>query len=453
MKKLNVNAFYCGSPGQSWAGLWTHPQSKGTEYNTMEFWTELARTCEAGLLDGVFIADTLGISDVYEGKPDAMLRSGSFVPNLDPMLLIPVMAAVTKHLSFGVTGNTTYETPYLLARRLSTLDHLTGGRVAWNVVSGLLEATARAVGVKTMAPHDERYAMADEYMALMYKLWEESWDDGAAVRDKARGVFSDPGRVRAISHEGKFLNCHAVHLSEPSAQRTPVIFSAGASAAGTDFVGKHSECAFIAYGSPDFARKSVRQIRDKAVSYGRGPDDVRVFVPATIIVAPTDAEARDIQREYEECTDGIGNLASRAQLTGIDLSKYSLDDPMPGVKSNASQSASAALTTGAERVMRIRDLMGFGEGRDLFLVGSPSTVAGKLIEWAEYTDVDGLNLTRTVEPGSLRSFCDLLVPELQDRGAYKTEYAEGSMREKLFPGTRGRVKATHPAARASAMAA
>ena len=453
MKQLYANAFYCGSPGQSWAGLWTHPQSRGVDYNTLAFWTDLARICEDGLLDGIFLADTLGISDVYEGRPDAMLRSGSFVPSLDPMMLIPAMAMATKHLSFGVTGNTTYETPYLLARRLSTLDHLTGGRVAWNVVSGLLEATARAVGVKTMVAHDERYAVADEYMALMYKLWEESWDDGAAVRDRADKVFTDPRQVRAISHEGKYFNCHAVHLSEPSVQRTPLIFSAGASPAGVDFVGKHAESAFIAYGSRDFARKSVRQIRDKAVSYGRGPNDVRVFVPATIIVAATDAEARDIQHEYERCTDQVGNLASRSQITGIDLSKYAPDDPVPTVKTNASQSASAALTTGAQRVLRIRDLMEFGEGRDLFLVGSPSTVADQLIEWAEYTDIDGLNLTRTVEPGSLQSFCKLLVPELQDRGAYKTAYIEGPMREKMFPGTHGRVQASHPAAKARAMAA
>ncbi len=452
MKKLLANAFYCGSPGQSWAGLWTHPRSKGADYNTPGFWTDLARICERGLLDGIFIADGLGISDVYEGRPDALLRSGSFAPTLDPMLLVPLMSSVTKHLSFGVTGNTTYETPYLLARRLSTLDHLTEGRVAWNVVTGVLEATARAVGLKAMAPHDERYAMADEYMALAYRLWEESWDDGAAVRDRSRMTFSDPRHVRAISHEGKYLNCQAVHLSEPSPQRTPVIFSAGASTAGTDFVGKHAECAFIAYGSRDFARKQVGAIREKCVANGRSHDDVRVFVPATVIVAPTDAEARDIQREYEACTDGAGNLANRSQLMGIDLSKYSLDDPVPGQKTNASQSAGDVLTTGAARPLRIRDLMTFGEGRDLFLVGSPATVADKLIEWAEYTGVDGLNLTRTVEPDGLRNFCDLLVPELQNRGAFKTEYAEGPMREKLFPGTRGRVKPTHPAARAPAMA-
>lgn len=448
MRQLLANAFYCGSPGQSWAGLWSHPDSKATEYNTLGFWTELAQTCERGLLDGIFLADGLGISDVYEGKPDAMLRAGSFVPLLDPMLLVPAMAQVTRHLSFGVTGNTTYETPYLLARRLSTLDHLTQGRVAWNVVSGVLEATARAVGVQNQVAHDERYAVADEFVELMYKLWEGSWEEDAAVRDKASRTFVDPARVHAIHHAGKYLRCDAVHMAEPSVQRTPLMFSAGASAAGLEFVGKHAECAFIAYGSPDFARKQVRQIRDKAVSSGRAADDVKVFVPATIIVAPTDAQARELQREYEQHTDGAGNLATRSQLIGIDLAKYDLDDPVPsGKKTNASQAAAAALTTGAQKQLRVRDLMGFGEGRDLFLVGSPSTVADQLLAWAADTGVDGLNLIRTVEPRGLQAFCELLVPELQNRGAFKTEYAPGSLREKLFPGTGGRVKPTHPAAR------
>ena len=452
MKQLLVNAFYNGSPAQSWAGLWSHPESKADEYNTLDFWTSLARTCEAGLLDGIFIADTLAVSDVYEGKPDAVIRSGHFIPSLDPMLLVPPMAMVTKHLGFGVTGNTTYETPYLLARRLSTLDHLTNGRVAWNIVSGLLESAARAMGFKTLVPHDERYEVAEDFVELMYKLWEASWDDGAAVRDRANKMFADPAKVRAIVHEGKYVKCNAIHLAEPSAQRTPLIFSAGSSAAGLEFVGRHAECAFIAYGSRDFARKQVQQIREKAVSHGRGANDVKVFVPATVIVAKTDAEAKDLQREYEQYTDGIGNLASRSGITGVDFSKYSAEDVVPSAKSNASQGASAALTSGAQRVLRIKDLMTFGDGRDLFLVGSPSTIADQLVEWANYTGVDGLNLIRTVEPRSIKSFCDLLVPELQSRGAFKTAYAEGSIREKLFPGSAGRVSISHPAARHRAAA-
>jgi long-chain alkane monooxygenase len=447
MKQLLVNAFYNGSPAQSWAGLWSHPDSNAVDYNTLDYWTALARTCEAGLLDGIFIADTLGVSDVYEGKPDAVISSGHFIPSLDPMLLVPPMAMVTKHLGFGITGNTTYETPYLLARRLSTLDHLTNGRVAWNIVSGIVESTARAMGSKTLVPHDQRYAVAEDYVELMYKLWEASWDDDAAVRNKANKMFADPARVRAIVHQGRYLQCNAVHLAEPSLQRTPLIFSAGSSAAGLEFVGRHAECAFISYGSRDFAQKQVRQIREKAVSHGRSADDVKVFVPATVIVAKTDAEANELQHEYERYTDGIGNLASRSTITGIDFSKYSPEDPVPSMKTNASQGANAALTAGAQKVLRIKDLMSFGEGRDLFLVGSPSSIADQLIEWADYTGVDGLNLVRTVEPHSIKNFCDLLVPELQSRGAFKTAYAEGSIREKLFPGTSGRVRANHPAAR------
>jgi alkanesulfonate monooxygenase SsuD/methylene tetrahydromethanopterin reductase-like flavin-dependent oxidoreductase (luciferase family) len=151
-KEILVNAFTCGAASQAWAGLWSHPRSTEADYNTIEYWTKLARTCEESLLDGIFLADSIGVADVYQGSPAAKIRSGSFVPNIDPMMVIPVIAAVTKHLSFGVTGNTTYETPYLLARRLSTLDHLTRGRLAWNVVTGTNEAASRAVGLKVGRP-------------------------------------------------------------------------------------------------------------------------------------------------------------------------------------------------------------------------------------------------------------------------------------------------------------
>jgi FMN-dependent oxidoreductase (nitrilotriacetate monooxygenase family) len=450
MKHLIVNAFYNGSPSQSWAGLWTHPDSTAESYNTLEYWLDLARTCEAGFLDGIFLADTLAISDVYEGKPDGAIRSGHFVPNLDPMLVIPSMAAVTKNLCFGITGNTTYEAPYLLARRLSTLDHLTNGRVAWNVVTGLFESAARAMGLKTHAEHAQRYEAADEYTRLMYRFWEESWEDDAAIRDKPNKVFSDPSKVHRINHEGKFLSLNAIHLSEPSPQRTPLIFAAGSSGTGLQFAATHAECAFIAYGRRDHVRKQVQQIKDMAVAAGRYADDVRTIVPATIIVEETDALAEERYQEYLGYVDGTGNLVARAALLGIDFSKYSPDDPVPSLTTNASRGATTALTTGAEKVMTIRDLMSYGPGRDLFLVGSPTTVAEKLVEWCEDTGIDGINLGRNVEPYGLRRFCELVVPELQARGAFKREYVEGSMRAKLFPGSNGRLTDRHPARKAAA---
>lgn len=447
MKELLVNAFFCASPSQSWTGLWSHPRSNSADYNSLAFWTDLARTCERGLLDGIFLADTLGVADVYESSPAAVLRAASFVPALDPMLVIPPMAAVTKNLTFGVTGNTSYEVPYLLARRLSTLDHLTEGRIAWNVVTGILEATSRAVGLPNMRSHDERYRIADEYMDVMYKLWESSWDDNAAVRDYERKVFAEPERVRAITHQGKYFQCHGIHLSEPSPQRTPLIFSAGASSAGIDFVGKHAECAFISGGDQQFIKRVVASMRNAAVAHGRLPTDIKIFLAATIIVQPTEKQAWDLHNEYQGYCDYAGNLAFNSGLMGIDLSQYSADEPLPKVKTNASQTKVTALTVASRKPWTIKDLGVFApmEGRDTFLVGSTTKVCDQIEHWMRETDIDGLNLVRSVEPEAINNFCDMVVPELQSRGLFKTAYREGSLRQKLFPETDGRVPIRHPA--------
>ncbi|MGE0151430.1 MAG: NtaA/DmoA family FMN-dependent monooxygenase [Reyranellaceae bacterium] len=446
-KELFVNAFYCASPSQSWTGLWAHPRSTGLRYNEIGFWTDLARSCEDGLLDGIFLADTLGVSDVYQGSAAAILRAGGFVPSMDPMLVIPLMAAATRQLTFGITGNISYETPYLLARRLSTLDHLSCGRVAWNVVTGVLESTSRAVGLTAMRAHDERYKVADEYIALMYKLWEKSWDDDAAVRDPVRRVFTEPSRVRAIDHDGEYFRCKGIHLSEPSPQRTPVIFSAGASASGVEFIAKHAECAFISGGDKRFVANVVQQIRRKAVAYGRLPTDIKIFLGATIVTGRTNAEARDRLHEYGAYCDGQGNLAFHSGNMGLDFSKFALDDPIPKVKTNASQTKIDAMTAEPDRVLRVGDLAKFAPivGRDTFMVGSAVEICDEILDWVRETDIDGLNLLRTVEPESLKSFCDLVIPELQNRGAFKEKYRDGPLREKLFPGSNGRLGERHPA--------
>ena len=435
-KELAVNAFYCGSPGQSWAGMWAHPRSNAVDYANIAFWTKLAKTCENGLLDGIFLADALGISDVYQGSPAAMLKAGSFVPSLDPMLLVPAMAAVTENLCFGVTGNVIYEAPYLLARRFSTLDHLTQGRMAWNVVTGVLEATSRAMGLTSWISHDERYAAANEYMELVSKLWETSWDTHAAVKDKTTRTFTDPTKVRAITHEGKYFRCNAIHLCEPSPQRTPLIFAAGSSGPGMDFLARHAECGFIAAGSKESVRKSVRAIREQAIQHGRQGQDIKIFLGMTIVTAATQTEAKALLAEYQRYSDLEGNLAFKSGYVGVDFSKYELDEPLPNQKTNASQSA---MSQYASKVWTIRDLGSFEpmDDREIFLVGSASQVADQIVEWMDETDIDGINLIRTVEPEGLQSFCDLVVPELQSRGAYKTAYRQGTLREKFFPGISG----------------
>jgi long-chain alkane monooxygenase len=445
-KELLVNSFYSASPSQSWAGMWAHPRSTGANYNELSFWLELGLVCERALLDGLFLADPLAIAAAYEGSPAAMLQAGCFTPALDPALVIPAIATVTSNLGFGLTGNTTYEPPYSLARRFSTLDHLTRGRVAWNVVTGLHDETSRAFGLDAHAEHDDRYAAAHEYIDLTYKLWEGSWADDAPKRDRERRVFTDPTRVRAIAHEGPRYHCHGVHLCEPSLQRTPLIFSAGTSPSGLAFAAKHSECIFMSSGSRDKAAERVKKLRAMAQSCGRSPSDVKVFLGATIIVGETDAEAQDKLEDYAQYCDPRGTLAFMSGFLGTDLSRFKLDDPVPSFKTNASQGAVASLVESG-KVWRIRDLCAFAPAGDqgLFLVGGKTRIADCLLQWAQETDIDGLNLLRTVEPEGLKAFCDLVVPELQDRGIFKTRYREGTLREKFFPESGGRLPANHPA--------
>ncbi len=447
-KEILTNAFYMASPAQSWTGLWAHPDATGERYNSLDFWVDLARTAERGLIDGIFLADGLGVMDVYGGTPDAIMRSGGMFPVNDPMMTIPAMAAATRDLCFGVTANSTYEPPYLLARRLSTLDHLTDGRVSWNVVTGAQPSAARAMGVEPV-PHDQRYDRAEEYMDLMYRLWEESWEDGAGVRDKGSRVFADPARIHRVTTRGRYA-CDAFHPCEPSPQRTPFIYAAGASGRGVEFAGRHAEAAFMVAGNKAHAKKVVDGYRKAAVGAGRSPESVKVFNLITVVVAPTESEARELEAQCREYTDGEGNLAMLSGLVGVDLSRYGWDDPLAYVESDAIQSVIEAMTrsNGGETV-RIRDIAGFHRlaASEPYVVGSPSQVCEELISWVDETGIDGFNLVRTVEPAGLRAFTELVVPELQDRGRYKTEYAPGTFREKMFPHGGPHLPADHTGSR------
>ncbi|MEJ2870513.1 NtaA/DmoA family FMN-dependent monooxygenase [Actinomycetospora sp. OC33-EN08] len=432
-KEILFNAISLASPSHQWPGLWAHPESNGERYDQFDFWLDFARTAERGLFETVFMADGIGVYDTYEGKPDAVMRTGGFFPMNDPMVIVPAMAVVTENLGFGITGNSTVEPPFLLARRFSTLDQLTRGRISWNVVTGAMRSVAKAVGVEPI-PHNERYDVAEEYMDLMYKLWEQSWEDEAVVRDKASRVFADPDRIHKIKHEGRYA-CEAYHLCEPSPQRTPFLFAAGASSRGTAFAGKHAEAAFMGAFDKGFARRVVDGYRKAAVDAGRAPDDLKVFNAMTVIVAPTEAEAREIEAECREYTSAEGNLAAMSGMIGADLSKYAWDDPVENIESDAIQSLADAMTASkGGRTVRLRDLAEFNgmPGREGYLVGSTSQVCDELISWVDDVGVDGITLTRNLEPRHIKSFVDLVVPELQNRGRYKTEYRPGTLREKMF---------------------
>lgn len=447
-KDIRLNAFAMNCVGHQSPGLWRHPRDRSAEFNRLSYWTDLARTLEAGLFDGLFLADVLGVYDVYGGSPASALRQGAQVPANDPMLIVPAMAAATRHLGFGVTSNLSYEPPFPFARRMSTLDHLTDGRVGWNVVTGYLDSAARAAGLAKQRAHDDRYAVAEEYMDVVYGLWEQSWDDDAVVRDHARGVFTDPTKVRPFVHRGAHFEVNAVPLSQPSPQRTPVIYQAGTSPAGRAFAARHAECVFMSGPSVTVLKPRVADIRRLAAEAGRDPAAIRIFAMATVVTGPTDAAAEAKLADYRRYVSPEGALTLMSGWTGVDLSTYRLDDEVRHVETEAGRTAMENITRAdPSRVWTVREVaqhVAIGGIGPVF-VGSGATVAELMEAFVEETGIDGFNLAYVVAPESFEDVVEHVVPELQRRGRYKRAYAPGTLREKL--GNAGpKLGSSHPAA-------
>lgn len=449
-KRIILNAFDMTCVTHQAAGTWRHPDSEAWSYHTLEYWTGLARLLERGRFDSLFIADVVGVYDVYRGTVADSLTDAVQVPVNDPFLQVPAMAAVTEHLGFGITSALTYEQPYALARKFSTLDHLTRGRVAWNVVTGYLNSAAINLGFERQLGHDARYDLADEFLDVTYKLWEGSWDDDAVVRDKESGVFTDPTKVHPINHQGEFYSVPGIHLAEPSPQRTPVIFQAGASPRGRAFAAKHGEGVFISPGTIAQARATSDDIRDRAEALGRSRDSVKIFTLVTVITAETDEAAQAKFEDYLRYANPEGALSLYGGWTGVDFSEYDPDQPLVEVENDSLRSALQMLTTiDPDRawtpldIVTKRSIGGLGP----VLVGSAQTVADELERWVDEGGIDGFNFAYAITPGTFEDLVDLVVPELQRRGRAQTEYAGSTLRESLFGPGQVHAEDTHPARR------
>jgi FMN-dependent oxidoreductase (nitrilotriacetate monooxygenase family) len=434
-RQIRFNAFDMNCVAHQSSGLWRHPDDRSQSYTDLGYWTELAKLLEKGRFDGIFLADVLGTYDVYGGTNEAAIRNGAQIPVADPLLVIPAMAYVTEHLGFGVTAGTAYEHPYPFARRMSTLDHLTKGRVGWNVVTGYLPSAARNMGNEDQLEHDDRYDYADEYLEVLYKLWEGSWEDDAVVRDAASGVFTDPKKVHSIGHFGKHFQVPGIHLSEPSPQRSPVIYQAGASSRGINFAAGNAEAIFVAASTKEVLKGTVAKIRDALEAAGRDRYSAKIYTLLTIITDETSEKAQAKYLDYLSYASEEGALVFMSGWMGVDLSGYALDEPIGNVKSNAIQSTvanfQAANHDGSEWTVGDIARAGAIGGLGPFIVGSGVEIADQLEEWAAETDVDGFNLAYAITPGTFEDVVTWVVPELQKRGVYPTEYAEGTLRQKL----------------------
>jgi FMN-dependent oxidoreductase (nitrilotriacetate monooxygenase family) len=401
----------------------------------MEYWIELAKLLERGRFDAVFLADVLGVYDVYQSSREPALRHAVQVPVNDPMLVVPVMAQVTRRLGFGVTSSVMYEHPYIFARKMSTLDHLTKGRVGWNIVTSYLDSAARNAGLPRQVRHDERYEIAEEYVEVCYKLWEASWEDTAVLRDKAERVYARPDKVHPIQHHGKYFDVPGIHLCEPSPQRTPVLYQAGASKRGREFAARHAECVFISVPTVHAARQYVQDLRDQAARFGRSPDEIRVFSSFTPIVGSTTEEAQRKFMEYWRYASIEGALVLLSGWTGLDFARFAESERLPYLQSDAMQSVIDTFTrTDPDHEWTVEEMakwVAIG-GRSPVVVGTADMIVDAMELWVTEGGVDGFNITYVTSPGTFADFVELVTPELQRRGLLREYDAVETLRSNLF---------------------
>ncbi|MGA7761182.1 MAG: LLM class flavin-dependent oxidoreductase [Candidatus Binataceae bacterium] len=448
-KRIYFNAFHMNCVVHQSPGLWVHPEDQMHRYRDLRAWVELAQLLERGTFDGLFLADVIGVYDVFRASREVAVRGGVQIPVNDPSLLIPAMAHATEHLGFAYTSSVLQSHPFTFARQISTLDHLTKGRVAWNVVASYLESSGRNFGRTGLLDHDERYNFADEYLEVCYKLWESSWEDDAVLEDRRQKIYADPAKVHDVHHEGKNFRVDGCHLSEPSPQRTPVLYQAGSSPRGRQFAARHAECVFVTGPTPEVVGECIRDTRERARKEGRDPEDLLFFMFLKVITGGTEAEARRKYEDFLEYVDYEGGLALLGGWTGVDFSRFEPDQPVEYIETNAIRSLLQGFTlSGSSRKWTVRDVakaVGIGGGGPV-VVGAPEQVVDDLMQWVR-AGADGFNLAYMITPGTFKDFIDGVVPVLQRRGLMQTEYAEGTFREKLFGKGRSRLLDRHPGAR------
>jgi long-chain alkane monooxygenase len=442
---LRLNAFTMNAVSHIHPGQWVRPESRQVDFNTLDPWLELARLLERGRFDAVFFADALGVREDHDGSRDAAVEEALQFPVHDPSLLIPAMAAVTEHLGFAFTSSVIQDHPYLFAKRVSTLDHLTDGRVAWNIVTSNLESAGRNLGYGELPSHADRYRRAEEYVQVLYKLLEGSWEDDAVIRDVERAVYADPARIHTIDHVGEFYDVAGPHLAQPSPQRTPVLFQAGASEEGRAFAARNAEAIFIPTRTPETVPGIVADIRERAARAGRDPSDILFFTGLSFVVGGTEEEAKAKEAEIERHASSRGYAALAGAGNGFDLAKIPLDTPVEELEDKADQGLVKVLReTAPDAPLTFGDLLVFRS--DKRVTGTPEQIADRIQEWVD-AGIDGLNVMYHTTPGSFVDFVDGVVPELQARGLVQRDYREGTLREKYSDGRkRARLDPTHPGA-------
>lgn len=430
-EKMRLGAFF--NPTGHHVASWRHPQAQADAGVNFDHYKEIALMAEQAKMDMVFIADNLS---VREAHPEALARSAQYIANMEPMTLISALAAVTSHIGLVATASTSFNEPFHVARKFASLDHISGGRAGWNLVTSGTASDAYNFSRDEHYAHDVRYDRAQEFAKVVTRLWD-SWDDDAFIRDKDTGIFLDPTKMHPLNHKGEWFAVRGP-LNVPRApQGWPVIVQAGGSDDMIEVAAEFAEIIFCAPLNLDQAQKFYKKIKDRLVARGRAHDSMKIMPGLSPIVGQTLEEAKEKQAYLDGLTSPIvAKEILSFVLGGVDLSKFELDDPMPDVKPTS--------TSGQSIINHVMDIARKGNlslretaqvvagARGKFaLCGTPQSIADTMEEWFVTKGCDGFNIMPPYLPGSLRDFTTLVIPELQRRKLFREEYEGQTLRENL----------------------
>ncbi|MGE0487494.1 MAG: LLM class flavin-dependent oxidoreductase [Gammaproteobacteria bacterium] len=434
---MTLVAFLQAQNCSNYTASWRHPAT-ASDFTTPEYYQRIARTLEAAKFDLAFFDDRLAMPDIFNDDFRETVRHGIRAVKMDLPTILMAMGLATRHLGLGATYSTTYYEPYHIARVFATLDLMTGGRAAWNVVTSLNDAEAANFGREQLPDHDLRYDRADEFMAIVHGHWD-SWDDDAIVQDKASGLFADPDKVRRIDYKGRWLRSRGPLTVPRSAQGHPVIIQAGQSGRGRTFAARWAELVFFIHPNLALAQRHYRDFKQGVLAQGRDPDRVRIMPAIYAVIGETEAMAEDKRALIDDLAKPIDALTLLSEVLNFDFGSKGLDEAFTAEELAAASGLQGIL----DRVIQmsglahptVRDFLHFsGRGtlRELpTFVGTPATVANQLEEWYTTEACDGFVLAATHMPGAYEDFARLVIPELQRRALFRHEYPGTTLRETL----------------------
>jgi FMN-dependent oxidoreductase (nitrilotriacetate monooxygenase family) len=434
-KKAHLLAFIQHGVNSHATGMWRNAKDKvNWDWTRPDYWQHMARTMERGLFDAIFIADELAPYNNYESSSDATVKYAVQCPTHEPSTIVPILTTATKHLGVGVTLSTAFEHPYSMVRRLSSLDHLSGGRVAWNIVSSYSKSEWDAYGAD-MTGRQDRYARMEEYLELCHKLWN-SWEPDAILADKQNGVFADPSKVHEVDHRGEYFRCKGRSFVSRSPQGHPVLWQAGSSDRGRDFAAKHAEAVFAVHPTVERMRQYADDLNTRLYQkFDRRPGSVKLIYGLQTVVAETRAEAQEKHERIKAQIPLEGALAWISGHFGPDFSKYSLDEHIQNIEIPGIQGLFESIIyakNGAPLTVREAALY-YAQGMGMpIAVGSPSDIADQMEHYMDVGGADGFMLIATYTPGCYEEFVDMVVPELQRRGRFRTNYTGTTLRDNLL---------------------